>query len=101
MKENFNDLTPAQAERLAYLVEELGEAIQAIGKILRHGYASYNPDDVAPRSLNRTKLACELSDVLRAIDRMTERGDIDKNMIEGMRMADRTNRYMHHQAGGK
>ena len=34
----FNKLSAAEAERLALLLEELGEAQQAIGKILRHGY---------------------------------------------------------------
>jgi hypothetical protein len=36
--EYFNSLTPAELERLSLLLEELGEAQQAIGKILRHGY---------------------------------------------------------------
>ena len=40
---NFNKLTAAQTERLAILSEELGEAQQAIGKIMRHGYDSCNP----------------------------------------------------------
>lgn len=35
MADHFNGLTPAEAERLALLLEELGEAQQAIGKILR------------------------------------------------------------------
>ena len=35
---NFNQLTPAETERLAILAEECGEVIQAVGKILRHGY---------------------------------------------------------------
>lgn len=43
--QHFNGLTPAEAERLALLSEELGEAQQAIGKILRHGYDSSNPVD--------------------------------------------------------
>lgn len=38
MSQPFNQLTNAQAERLHILLEELGEAQQAIGKILRHGY---------------------------------------------------------------
>lgn len=41
--EHFNQLTPAQAELLALLAEECGECVQAIGKILRHGYGSSNP----------------------------------------------------------
>jgi hypothetical protein len=40
MTVNFNGLAPAETERLALLLEELGEAQQAIGKILRHGYES-------------------------------------------------------------
>jgi len=42
--DHFNGLTPEQDERLALLLEELAEAIVAIGKIQRHGYDSYNPD---------------------------------------------------------
>lgn len=38
MDEPFNDLSNAELERLALLLEELGEAQQVIGKILRHGY---------------------------------------------------------------
>jgi hypothetical protein len=53
--DHFNRLTPAEAERLALLLEELGEAQQIIGKILRHGYESYHPDD--PETTNRTLLA--------------------------------------------
>lgn len=44
VSQHFNQLTPAEAERLALLAEECGEVIQAIGKILRHGYESRHPD---------------------------------------------------------
>ena len=37
-------LTLSRLERLALLLEELGEAQQVIGKILRHGYDSRHPD---------------------------------------------------------
>lgn len=40
---HFNQLTPAQAERLAILAEECSEVIQIIGKILRHGLYSAHP----------------------------------------------------------
>lgn len=40
MSKFSNKLNDAQSERLALLLEELGEAQQAIGKILRHGYQS-------------------------------------------------------------
>ena len=36
--EHFNGLTPAEAKRLALLAEECGEVLQAIGKVLRHGF---------------------------------------------------------------
>lgn len=52
----FNRLTPAEAERLALLAEECGEAIQAIGKILRHGYESNHPEFT---ETNRTQLPDE------------------------------------------
>ena len=44
MTQSFsNGLNDAEAERLAILLEEFGEAQQAVGKILRHGYESYDP----------------------------------------------------------
>lgn len=36
-------LIPAEIERLALLIEECGEVIQAATKVLRHGYDSRNP----------------------------------------------------------
>ncbi|MDJ0712582.1 MAG: hypothetical protein QNJ14_19525 [Woeseiaceae bacterium] len=44
MSDFSNYLDDHEAERLAILAEEAGELIQTIGKILRHGYDSYNPD---------------------------------------------------------
>ena len=41
---HFNGLSPAEAERLACLMEEMSEASQVIGKILRHGYESKHPN---------------------------------------------------------
>ena len=70
MTEHFNGLTPAEAERLAMLVEECSEVIQIAGKILRHGYDSRHPDN--PSETNRDLLAHELADVdavLRAMKR--------------------------------
>lgn len=66
MSEHFNKLTPAEAERLAILAEECAEVIQVVGKILRHGYESYDPTtEGAPR--NRELLVKELSDVEAAM----------------------------------
>lgn len=82
---HFNKLTPAQAERLAILSEELGECQQAIGKILRHGYDSYNPMTLAGPS-NREHLACECGDVRAAIVMLCDAEDIPAlTVIEAQR----------------
>lgn len=93
--EPFNRLTPAEAERLAYLIEEAAEVQQAACKILRHGYASHNPDNPAAGN-NRTQLVKELRDLAGAVARMA--GSID---FDGYPLADgdpnKGSRYMHHQ----
>ncbi len=73
--ERFNQLTPAQAERLAILSEECGEVIQAIGKILRHGYASIDPTGQKEGS-NRQQLERELGDIKACITIMHDAGDV-------------------------
>ncbi len=101
MKSAFtNGLTPAQDERLALLLEEMGESLQVIGKIQRHGLDSYNPlhgDGMPPR--NREDLATELGHVLHAIDRLTLAGDVDVRAIHAAKVvkADRVGRWLHHQ----
>lgn len=59
---HFNGLTPAQQERLVMLAEECGEVIQAVTKILRHGYDSCNPYSQNCET-NREHLLRELYDV--------------------------------------
>lgn len=63
---HFNELTPAQLERLAILSEECGEVIQVIGKILRHGVQSCSPFG-ASQETNGEALLRELTDVGAAI----------------------------------
>ena len=90
-------LNPAQAERLFYLLEELGEAQQAIGKILRHGYESRDPTKATPTyddnrggqdcwrntsATNRETLARELGDVQRAINMLLEANDVSSNEMK-------------------
>ena len=81
MSKHFNGLTPAEAERLALLSEELGEAQQAIGKILRHGYNSSNPYDSSTNT-NRNYLERELGDVQFAIKLMTDKKDLNYGNVE-------------------
>ena len=88
-----------EIERLAYLAEELGEAAQAVGKILRHGFDS----DYAS---NVDNLESELSDVLMAVKRMDMHGDVSmsrtlRRFNEKIRRKDAdpadANRWFHHQ----
>ncbi|MCP5428557.1 MAG: hypothetical protein H6966_09865 [Chromatiaceae bacterium] len=100
VSQHFNQLTPAQAERLALLLEELGEAQQAIGKILRHGYESTHPNRPSGPT-NRIALVRELGDVQLAIELMLDAGDIQEDDIEN-RVMEKTSTvrpYLHHQTG--
>jgi len=95
--EHFNRLTPAEAERLALLAEEMGEAIQAIGKVLRHGYESTHPEG---GPTNREELEHECGDVRHAMIRLCDAGDLDKQRIHDCAdmKAKTVSRYMHHSA---
>jgi hypothetical protein len=93
---SFNRLSPAEAERLALLMEEMGETVQVIGKILRHGYESTHPDG---GPTNRGLLEKEIGDVRAAIHLMTEAKDIYDDNIWTFAEAKRQNvkKYLHHQ----
>lgn len=97
-KKPFNQLSNAQAERLAILSEELGEGILAIGKILRHGYESRNP--LIPMSdTNRQDLERELGDILGAVMVMVDANDLDKDHISAQVdvKIESLKRWVHHQ----
>lgn len=93
-----NGLGDTETERLALLLEELGEAQQIIGKILRHGYDSRNPNDPAsPR--NSALLEIELGHVRFAVDLLCASADISGLRINesARRKARAVKRYLHHQ----
>lgn len=94
----FNKLSDAQHERLAILSEELGEAQQAIGKILRHGYDSCNPYDPSGPD-NRADLEKELGDVAFAVDLLIDNGDVSKYFIADrvLLKGEKIKPYLHHQ----
>jgi hypothetical protein len=98
MADHINNLTPAQLERLALLLEEMGEAQQLIGKILRHGYWSFNPND-EDETPNHLLLEKELGDVLSALDRMAAAKDIDTLRVDHHRARkhEKVRRYLHYQ----
>lgn len=101
--EHFNKLSPGEAERLAILAEECGEVVQAIGKILRHGYESTHPNG---GPTNREALERECGDVYYALFLLIGYGDINGNAMS-QRADDKVRSiapYLHHQkvteAGG-
>lgn len=95
----FNGLTPAQAERLAMLAEECGEVIQIVGKILRHGLDSHNPNAPQPSDTNRVLLRRELIDIIAVGTMLTRNGDMDAMDDAGEFAAaiSRKLKYSHHQ----
>lgn len=98
LDQQFNQLTAAQHERLAILLEEIGEAQQVIGKILRHGYDSRNPD--IPNSLtNREALELELGDVAFAVSMIAEAKDINWHAVttRSVYKAKKIKQWLHHQ----
>ena len=89
---HFNELSPAEAERLAILAEECGEVVQACMKVLRHGFDSHT---------NRADLLKEVGDVTAAIKLMTAAGDIDSHAVKiaALSKLERIRPWLHHQEG--
>lgn len=101
MAEHFNNLSPAETERLAYLIEELAEAQQIACKILRHGYRSHNPDDKEAGN-NRRQLEREVGDVMSALGRLYQVDDLSIHNVQrhiGVARA-KSEKWMHHQDTG-
>jgi hypothetical protein len=95
--EHFNELSEAQAERLAILIEECGEVLHIAGKVLRHGYESCNPYDPKQTS-NRELLTREFGDLHAAMVRCLASGDIkfkDFAFYSDAKLAD--SKFLHHQ----
>ena len=90
-------LTPAEIERLAMLMEECGEVIQAAGKILRHGWASQSPYG---GKTNRVALERELGDVRAMVNVMIDAGDVRLADVQSWqrRKRERMAMWTHHQA---
>lgn len=95
----FNELKPEELERLAILSEELGEAQQIIGKILRHGYESSNPLKRGYSPTNRTMLEKELGDIDAAVRMLCDALDLDQEKIftNMAKKQETIKRWLHHQ----
>lgn len=91
----FNRLSPAQAERLAILIEECGEVVQAATKILRHGYESSYADG----RTNLSVLESEIGDLEATIAILGMAGDISPTKIRAakVRKFARVVQYLHEQ----
>jgi NTP pyrophosphatase (non-canonical NTP hydrolase) len=89
-----NRLSDAQLERLAIL----SEAQQAIGKIIRHGYESCNPDGNQSRT-NRDDLETELGDVMFAMSLISDAGEVSHVAVceRALIKAKKILPYLHHQ----
>lgn len=97
--EHFNGLTEGEQERLVILMEECNEVGSIIGKILRHGYESTNPDGDTSIT-NRVLLTKELGDVMQAIDMLSLKNNdiIYSDIINYKEVKEnRPNKYLHHQ----
>lgn len=94
---NFNKLTPAEAELLAKLAEECGEVVQIVGKILCHGYESYNPFD-EDKTTNRELLEAEAAHVEVVIAMLAVSGAINDKNLAAQRDAklERIGKYLHY-----
>lgn len=93
----YNKLSQAQEERLAMLAEEAAEIVQAVTKILRHGYESHHPD--TPDLTNRRHLAYEVGNFSRVANLCFDAGDwelVDER--RGYEAKDKNmKRFTHHQ----
>lgn len=97
MTEPFNQLTPAEAERLAMLAEEASEIVQAVTKTLRHGYHSFHPDDPT-RTPNKDLIRKEMTDLRAVWEMMLFAGDSEvlapSEIVEAKT---KKMKYAHHQ----
>lgn len=75
------------------LSEEAGEVVQAIGKVLRHGWEANWKDGPT----NRVSLLNEITDLYAVVNIMTALGYIDQPSIDGIRNAiDRKMQFSYH-----
>lgn len=94
----FNKLTNKEMEQLFCLQEELGEIIQAIGKILRHGYEEYSPYDET-KTTNRQNLEREIGNANHWLNELCIDGKINSDEINrhSVEKAESCKPFMHHQ----
>lgn len=92
----FNQLDPAEAERLALLLKKLGEAQQAIGQVLLHGYETRHPGG---GPTNRETLERGLGDIRAAEALLLEAGDLNSAQVQlnARQQQENVKHDLHHQ----
>lgn len=93
----YSNLTPGEIERLALAVEEMGESLQVVGKILRHGYEATDSNTNIQYN-NREDLETELGQVEHAIGLLTD-NDLSRSNLDASKMKRSLAviKYLHHQ----
>jgi NTP pyrophosphatase (non-canonical NTP hydrolase) len=88
----------AEAERLAILMEEMGEALQAMGKVIRHGWLSVDPTKKPEdQTTNQDDLTRELGHVMAALEIVAQAGDVSGKAValSGRAKLQGIRRWMH------
>jgi len=82
-------MRPGVSFAVGKAVEELGELQAALGKTLRWGWLSYNPEIpvTLPRETNVAWVRREIADVRKALDNLER--NLDHVGIESLRVLDR------------
>ena len=90
-------LTAAEIERLAVLAEECGEVVQAVCKVLRHGWKSSSPYG---GKTNRAALEREIGDLRAIVGLMLDSRDLRLGDLQHWQRSKRAEfgRWTHHQA---
>ena len=102
-KEFSNELTLAQAERLALLIGECADVIHAATKVLRHGYESRDPRERLSGGLrtgptNRRALEREMGSLRAAMILLCDTGDTNKEVIhQEADAANSRHSWLHHK----
>lgn len=90
--------TKAENEMLDILQEECAEVIQAISKIKRHGWDSYNPDILAAPT-NQDHFSDEVAQLLTVVGQFFANGKLSELRMEeeAKRKSEQLKKYTHYQ----
>lgn len=90
--------TKREAELLDILQEEAAEVIQAVAKIKRHGWDSYNPDILASPD-NQVHLGREVAQLLTVVGLLLDDGYFSESDMEeeSKRKIKQLEKYTHFQ----